>query len=647
MNEAPRTTATTPDTLDLAERARLAVHGIMGSIDPELLTMYGLIFYATPRPHQSHWASAETTCDPKLAESLVLLRSMCGSGEMLDLQAKYFENMLGRVQELTVPGNGMAGAAHPPQVAGAQPRLYWDKVNPKRPWRNSYSSAFYGDGKDEDFCTVAGTGRMIRTLMAWRAVTGSNEYDDRIRDLVQGIARVAVRKDDYAYYPEKGGWGEPCAYPRSGWLNTDESEGETEGGEGSVVCFHGHQIYGAMQWYSVSGDPVALELSARLSRYIMKPKFWGGIPAPATDDVKLGHVGSCIPDPPYTAGSELGHWFSHFHARAIALRGLLQYGAVAGDERVLEFVRRSYEFTRSQGIPRTGWINCFPGSRGAENRCESCALGDWVAMGIRLSDAGVGDYWDDVDACVRNQLVEQQVLNADWLREIAAASTKPSWEEEKEPIPEGKLNYENTIERTLGVFFGTVCPDHVSDPWVMHCCTGNATQGLYYGWEGIVREDGDRAEINLFLNRASKLVDIQSHLPYEGRVSVKNKGARRIALRVPAWVNRHELVLSVNDKNAGLDWIGNRLLLTGLKPRDEVLLTFPVKETKAIYTTCANTEHERRYDCAFRASTLVDISPRKESPTSYPLYLRDHMRQDKAPTVTRVQFVAERIMRDW
>lgn len=30
---------TAPDTLDLAERARLAVHGILGSVDPELLTM--------------------------------------------------------------------------------------------------------------------------------------------------------------------------------------------------------------------------------------------------------------------------------------------------------------------------------------------------------------------------------------------------------------------------------------------------------------------------------------------------------------------------------------------------------------------------------------------------------------------------------
>jgi hypothetical protein len=38
-------------------------------------------------------------------------------------------------------------------------------------------------------------------------------------------------------------------------------------------------------------------------------------------------------------------------------------------------------------------------------------VGDMVGLGIRLSDAGLGDYWDDVDAVVRNQLVEQQLTD--------------------------------------------------------------------------------------------------------------------------------------------------------------------------------------------------------------------------------------------
>jgi len=613
-----------PDTLDMAERARLAVHGIMGSIDPELLTMYGLVFYATPRPHQSHWASAENTCDPKLAESLTLLRAMCGSDEMRELEGRYFGNMLERVQD----------------------GLYWDFVNPRRPWRNSYASAFYGEGRNEDFCSVAGAGRMIRTLMAWRAATGGDQFDGRIRELVHGIARVAVRKDDYAFYPEKGGWGEPCCYPRSGWLNTDEAQGETEGGEGSVVCFHGHQIYGAMQWHAATGDPETLDLAARLSRFVMQPKFWGGVPGPFDPQAKVGHIATCLPDPPYTAGTEFGHWFSHAHARAIGLRGLLEYGRGIGDERVLEFVRRAYEFSLTQGIARLGWINCWPASKNLDNQCESCALGDLVALGIRLSDAGLGDYWDDVDACVRNALAEQQVTDAAQLQRIAAASTEPSWEEKGNP-PAHKLNYDDTIARTLGVYFGAVRPNAVLKPWVMHCCTGNATQGLYYAWEGAVRERGDTAEVNLLLNRASKLLDVHSHLPYEGKVVLKNKGARRIAVRIPAWVGRRELRATLGGKPVELDWMGNRLVFCRLNAPCEIELAFPVRESTATYTVAANTPREHQFACTFRASTCVDINPKDPDPRSYSLYVRGHMREDKAPMAACERFVADRVVKEW
>ena len=74
-----RMTATVPDTLDLTERAALAIRGMGNNIDPELLTMYGLIFFQTPRPHLSHWASAETLVDPKFGESFPLMRVMSGS----------------------------------------------------------------------------------------------------------------------------------------------------------------------------------------------------------------------------------------------------------------------------------------------------------------------------------------------------------------------------------------------------------------------------------------------------------------------------------------------------------------------------------------------------------------------------------------
>lgn len=615
--------AAVPDTLDLADRARLAINGLGGNIDPELMTMYGQIQFGCERPHFSHWASAETLCDPKFGESFPLMRIMSGSEQYLDLESEFKKSMISRIDS----------------------GLYWDKCNPKRPWRNSYAPAFYGEGKDEDFATLPGGGRMLRALMVWRDLGCGSECDELLNQLIEGHHRIAVCHDDYCFYPEKGGWGEPCAYPRSGWLNTDESMSDTEGGEGSVICMHGHQMYGAARWYEETGDITALDLAAKLAHYCMLPRFWGGVPDPTKDKSGIpGHISPHQPDPPFTAGKELGHWYSHFHARAIALRGLLEFGRITHDIRIMEFVRRSYEFTLSQGIARIGWINCYPG---ALNHMESCALGDMVALGTRLSDMGLGDYWDDVDAITRNQLIEQQVVNPDLLKQIAENCAGIKAGDEANPLP-GQLCYDNIIERSLGVFWGTCAPDCAPGPWVMHCCTGNATQGLYYAWEGIVREEGDTAQVNLFLNRASALVDVDSYLPYEGKVIIRNKNAARVSVRIPAWVSNSTLQLKMNGKDVSTYKTGNRVIFDSLKPNDVISLDFPVYESSASYTINANTKDELLYKCSFKASTLIDISPRNCPPSGYPFYLRDEMKtMNKTPMKTVDRFVADKIIRKW
>ena len=615
--------ASVPDTLDLAERARLALNGLGGNIDPDLLTMYGLIHFCAKRPYFSHWASAETLCDPKFAESFPLMRIMSGSDQHADLARRFRDAVLGRVDD----------------------GLYWDRVDPRRPWRNGYAPAFYGEGRNEDFCTVPGAGRLLRALLVWREVGGGADCDRLLEELCGGLRRILVVRGEYGYYPEHGCWGEPCAYPRSGWLNTDEARGDTEGGEGAVTCMHGHQLYAAAHWYEQSGSPVALDLATKLANYCLLPRFWGGVPDPAgRRDGLPGHIAPCQPDPPFTAGAEQGHWYSHFHARAIALRDLLAHGRATSDQRILEFVRRAYEFTLSQGIPRTGWINCYPG---AANQMEGCALGDFVGLGIRLSDAGLGDYWDDVDAVVRNQLIEQQLTDAPALERIVA-----QFQDQPDPAtpdqPPGKLCFENIIARSLGCFAGTALPTSIPRPWVMHCCTGNATQGLYYAWEGALREDGDRATVNLLLNRAGKLVDVESELPHVGRVLVRNHAARRVALRVPAWAPRRDVRLRVGNADRALDWVGPYLHVSDLKPGDAIELTFPVRETTARYTVNAGSQAATVYTCTFRGSTLVDIAPRDTAPTSLPLYQRDGLRRLTAAPRRRLRrFVPDRAVRGW
>ncbi len=603
--------ATIPDTLDLADRAKLALNGLGGVLDPERdHLMHFFVRYNTQPPYMYHWAYDYENV-PKFAESFPLMRAMCGSDLYLEREHK----MMSAMVDWLSPDDG----------------LYYSIYRPDRPWHSLGHQGY--EQAPEDFANVGIQGRMLRAMLAWRERDPRPEWDDRIRGIVSGLEKVAIDRGGYAYYPD-GGFGTAFSYPRSGWRNTDEPLGEDEGGEGSVVAYHGHQLYGLAWWYEVSGDERAVTLARKLARFVMQPRFWGA-----------------EPEPLMVAGHEQGHFITHLHARCVALRGLLRYAVATNDQRAKEFVRFAYEFARTLGIPRLGWYACY----GASNHfayCEGCALGDMVALGIRLSDAGLGDYWDDVDGIARNHLIEGQLTDASLLEHVAEGGpSRPAgtpWRltnrgfENIDVFP-GQEVTENVIERSLGNYAGHSTPTSIPSPWVMQCCTGNGTQGLYYAWESIVRgQDGD-AQVNLLLNRASSWLDVDSHLPYEGKVLLTNKTARRVSVRIPSWVDRNAIRCTVNGEDRTQAWIGSYLVVDALKPADLVRLEFPMVEETVTYTALSRMwRSEQKYACHFKGNTLVDISPRDDDRMSYPLYQRDHYKQTKAPLKSVTRFVADK-----
>jgi hypothetical protein len=172
------------------------------------------------------------------------------------------------------------------------------------------------------------------------------------------------------------------------------------------------------------------------------------------------------------------------------------------------------------------------------------------------------------------------------------------------------------------------------------CCSGNGTQAMYYAWHSAVRFKDAVATVNLLLNRASPWMDVASYLPYEGKVVLTNKQARRAAIRIPRWVDRAAIQTRVNGKSAATSWIGNYLVVDGLRPKDILVLDFPVVERAAKYTMA----FDRTYSFQFKGNTVVDVSPRDTNPTGYPVYLRDHFQQTTAPMKKVNQYVAPVIL---
>ncbi len=578
-----RYAATIPNTLDLAERARIALNGLAGSLDPEgIHEMYFIMGLGCRPPFMYKDTTGWPTNNPKFAESFPMMRLMSGSDDRLELEADMM-----RVMRESIAEDG----------------LYYAKTGHARPWHEGVGHMYPPVG--EDFANTYGNARMLLALMAWHARSPDRELWNAMGRMAAGLADMAVDRGDYAYYPD-GRIGEAFSRPRSGWRDTTEPAVEKMGAEGSMFMYHGGQIRALSRWHAMSGDRRSMEMAGKLARFVLREKFWG------VD----GEV-------PAQRGAAHGHFHGHFHAHLSVFRGLLELAIVTHDRRLMDFVREGYEYARHFGVPQLGWFS-------HTGWCEGCTLADMVALAIRLSDQGLGDYWEDVEQIVRNTLSEQQLVDPVRLEAASSSGVQRdgSWSGQLGPFKlhpgslPGQTVSEGVLQRARGVFAGCSKPDGIPWLWTMQCCTGNGTQGLYYAWESIVRGDvagpgaaakGRAAQVNLLLNRASPWLDIESHLPREGRIALRFKAASTAAVRLPRWVSPGDVKLTGAAGGARL--VGRYLSVEGA-PGRTVSVELPLPEESRSFSVDGTT-----YACTFRGNDCVAIQPRSRDPGYYPLYV--------------------------
>jgi len=100
-------------------------------------------------------------------------------------------------------------------------------------------------------------------------------------------------------------------------------------------------------------------------------------------------------------------------------------------------------------------------------------------------------------------------------------------------------------------------------------------------------------------------MDIDSYLPYEGKVELRNKQARTALVRIPNWVDIREVKSFVNNTLAHPAGSGRYLVFDGLHKGTTIRLEFPNPETKEEHTIAGE-----RYQVTLRGSTVMDIEPR-------------------------------------
>lgn len=620
--EAARCEDTIPATLDLADHGRMAINGILGSLNPDrdYECAFLTIFDRHP-PYMLHWSSMVSGVMPKYVEALPLLRQMTGSAGQMDLQDGFMKAMLKNMEEDGLP---------------------YDRASSRRPWN---SGVGYGvQGWEEDYTCPAGDARLLNGLTYWHQATGDDVWKQRAKRTAERLLELAIVRDDIAYYPNCG-LGNDFSYPRvSGWTTTDPPDNPEMGAEGATLFYQFQPLRGFARYYRLSGDERFLAISRKFAALGLKRNFWG-----ADHDMHR------------EPGAERGHFRKHLHAGLAAVRGLLDYAVVADDCRLKLLARDSYEWARQHGIHRLGIFANHP-----DLATEGCTLADMVALAVQLSDEGIGDYWDDVEQIARNGLIEAQMTDPGEMRRVAeAGGERPpgaghgghyDWrfQGKNRGVLPGQEMHERVIERSVGAF-GWIQGASWLTPMLMHCCTANGSQGLYYAWEAILRRKDWGAEINLWLNRRSPWVDVSSHLPHAGRLEILNKGMPQISVRKPGWANASAIRCTVDGRGAHPEWIGNRMVFRGLAGRERIVLEVPVVTEETEYTVAYLQKRDacmHRYRCAFRGHTAVGVTriPLPDDPPDrdwYRVFRREAMKTDKAPLMRVPDYVHPEAVVKW
>jgi hypothetical protein len=565
-----------PDTLDIAERSRLGLNVLTSITDPAAdYEIYWLVdFFRQPSVMQ-HDFNDWVQVGEGLMESLPLMRLVSGDEMNSVVDPAWMSVLLKSV--------GPDGLVYLPLNGRPWSRKNWAEVDPV--WRPDGSSLPFEHSTAPQVTNGFYLARALGVLNVYCALDQNPLWKSTLEAMVRRTAEISVQRGDYAYLPSGS------FEPNANLTHAPEPVGYLAQ-EGT-----GRPIQGLCQYYRLTDQEQAIVLAGKFARFFrdhsgyydaegrwLETKYVrGGYKKYLPDDVKFG---------------------GHSHGHALGLLCLLEYATAAQDREMLDWVRRGYEWGRDAGVLHYGassLVGWFPEVYGVGYpSSESDTLGDMIALALKLTAAGSGDYWDDVDRWVRNHFAEAQLTHPQWLYEFAARQPK-------EPVAANET-CDRVPERNVGAFAGWASPNEWTvRKGISHCCTGNCTRALYYLWQSILKHEGGELRVNLLLNRASAAADVYSYIPFEGRVTVKLKSnVTRLLVRVPEWISPGipEVVYQLNGAGGRVQWEGRYANLGPAKQGDRATLSFPISER-----TVAEKIGVGTYTLKLRGNTVLSMDP--------------------------------------
>jgi len=604
--------ATVPATLDLAERARLAINGLTEIVNRGCeFEIFSSIAHMAQPPTMFHNPS-DIPCQGKFLAVLPLMRVMSGSRQNLDIEQGMLEGLL-KMQ-------GEDGLIYTPNSGGRE----WILPSTFDP-----ASGLPGinDGYKQVCLLGYGTARSVGALDTYSRLDPDGPWREAASKLVRGYEQVILEDGDNAHV-------------FSTWMTPGKLIEMSENPFGEHLYLAGSQAWVALalaKHGAATGDSESTRLAEKMMNYnLLKIEY-----NEPSGRFKFGGPG--------VGAGKLKGKCAHFHTHAMNIIAALYVARETGNKVLLDRGLKSYEWAIQSSDTLVGFFPMvtYDEYAGAQTS-ETCEVADMIMCGVLLSQLGI-DKWDDVDRWTRNQLAENQLTQSGWL-------TDGHLDYSRSPMKDGffrpdRCSTDRVATRSVGNFAGWPTPNdwaYREDWWggdthdiittTMTCCTGSGSRALYHVWRNMIEHDEGTLTVNLLLNRASKWVDIDSHIPYVGRVDFKIKKPLVLRVRLPEWVQPEQVSIELDGRPHPFETRGRHAEIGKVDSGQVVIMTFPITER----TERRNIEG---FDYTFivRGNDVVSVDPPGRN---LPLYQRGHYRGGHTLWRKVTRFVAEDEL-DW
>jgi len=449
------------------------------------------------------------------------------------------------------------------------------------------------------------TCKLLKSLALSYERTGDAEDKKLARRVFEGLRAIAVRSGDCAWM--EGGMGpldaqlkarEPGS-PGSGWNAVPAPIIDP------LVCY----------WLACR-DEEALDLARAFAEGHVQ-RATPAVRAKVNDD-----------------GSFIGHSTVQH-----ALWGIGHLGVALQEPRYIEFVRSIYEFLVKHGTG-TGWTHeaIVPETDSGCDSGETCATSDLVSLAGYLAqasafmpDEGYAAYYDHLERYLRNYIAPVQffITPAFEAEYRSRHSDKPA-----EMVEAGLAD----LRKMEGGFLGGVgindfMNDFAGDMRMSYalcgCCAPEGMRALHTVWANVVRvrpgKDGakDAVFVNMSLGRETPEVEVISHLPDRGGMTVRVRGSRTgplpkysdFYLRPPAWAPKETVAVWRGKKRVKPAWSGAYIVFEDSSVGEELAITYPLvtyEQRVAIWT-----DESKVATFSWKGNTAIAVDP---PGNKFPLY---------------------------